>query len=98
MSERKRIGLREVRAIDPGQIIWDTAVTGFAARRQVYLQPFQPHHVHVIAAVDQRPEIRPCTEPANVNQRVRIRPLLVLNGQLFATYTRLREYRKFERF
>jgi integrase len=34
MSERKRIGLREVRAIGRGQIIWDTAATGFAARRQ----------------------------------------------------------------
>jgi integrase len=34
MSERKRIGLREVRALEPGGMIWDTAVTGFAARRQ----------------------------------------------------------------
>ena len=34
MSERKRIGLREVRALRPGEIVWDTAVTGFAARRQ----------------------------------------------------------------
>jgi integrase len=34
MSERKRIGLREVRALLPGDLIWDTAVTGFAARRQ----------------------------------------------------------------
>lgn len=34
MSERKRIGLREVRSLQPGGIIWDTAVTGFAARRQ----------------------------------------------------------------
>jgi hypothetical protein len=34
MNERKRIGLREVRALGPGQIIWDAAVTGFAARRQ----------------------------------------------------------------
>src|SRR5207245_4611606 len=31
---RKRIGLREVRALRPGEIIWDTGVTGFAARRQ----------------------------------------------------------------
>jgi len=34
VSERKRIGLREVRALRPGEIVWDTAVTGFAARRQ----------------------------------------------------------------
>jgi integrase len=34
MSEPKRIGLREVRALRPGEIIWDAAVTGFAARRQ----------------------------------------------------------------
>jgi integrase len=30
----KAIGLREVRALKPGGIIWDAAVTGFAARRQ----------------------------------------------------------------
>jgi integrase len=34
MSQRKRIGLREVRALGPGERIWDTAVTGFAVRRQ----------------------------------------------------------------
>jgi integrase len=34
MSERKRIGLREVRALRPGEIVWDATVTGFAARRQ----------------------------------------------------------------
>jgi integrase len=33
MSE-KRIGLREVRALEPGQTIWDGAVAGFGARRQ----------------------------------------------------------------
>jgi integrase len=33
-SERKRIGLREVRALRPGETIWDTAVIGFGARRQ----------------------------------------------------------------
>ena len=32
--ERKRIGLREVRALEPGKIIWDAAVAGFHARRQ----------------------------------------------------------------
>jgi integrase len=31
---RKPIGLREVRALRPGEIIWDLNVTGFAARRQ----------------------------------------------------------------
>jgi integrase len=34
MSKRKRIGLRDVRALKPGEIIWDAAVPGFAARRQ----------------------------------------------------------------
>jgi integrase len=34
MSQLKRIGLREVRALGPSEIIWDTSVTGFAARRQ----------------------------------------------------------------
>jgi integrase len=33
-AERKRIGLREVRALRPGEIAWDTAVPGFGARRQ----------------------------------------------------------------
>lgn len=33
-AERKRIGLREVRALAPGMIVWDTAVAGFCARRQ----------------------------------------------------------------
>src|SRR5712691_11783408 len=34
MVERKRIGLREARALGPGEIIWDAAVAGFHARRQ----------------------------------------------------------------
>lgn len=34
MAERKRIGLREVRALGPGQEVWDAAVPGFGARRQ----------------------------------------------------------------
>ncbi len=37
MSERKRIGLREVRALGPDEIVWDAgtgAVAGFGARRQ----------------------------------------------------------------
>lgn len=33
-GERKRIGLREVRALGPGEIGWDAAVAGFGARRQ----------------------------------------------------------------
>ena len=35
MAERVRIGLREVRALKPGEITWDAAVPGFAARRQL---------------------------------------------------------------
>ncbi len=34
MADRKRIGLREVRAIGPGGEVWDAAVPGFGARRQ----------------------------------------------------------------
>src|SRR5262249_49912589 len=34
MSSGKRIGLREVRALEPNQIIWDSAVSGFGARRR----------------------------------------------------------------
>jgi integrase len=33
-GERKRIGLKEVRALQPGQEVWDSAVAGFGARRQ----------------------------------------------------------------
>jgi integrase len=33
-DERKRIGLREVRALGTGEIVWDAAVAGFGARRQ----------------------------------------------------------------
>jgi len=33
-DERKRIGLREVRALGPDEIVWDAAVAGFGARRQ----------------------------------------------------------------
>ena len=32
--ERKRIGLREVRALEPNSEVWDAAVPGFGARRQ----------------------------------------------------------------
>jgi len=34
MADRKRIGLREVRAIGSGGEIWDAAIPGFGARRQ----------------------------------------------------------------
>src|SRR5258708_9194980 len=34
MATRRRIGLREVRAIKPGETIWDASLTGFGARRQ----------------------------------------------------------------
>jgi integrase len=34
MSERRRIGLREVRFLGPGEIVWDSSLPGFAARRQ----------------------------------------------------------------
>src|SRR5829696_4288245 len=34
IMERTRIGLREVRKLGPGEIVWDTAVVGFGARRQ----------------------------------------------------------------
>src|SRR6266478_5231350 len=35
MADRKRIGLREVRALRPGSEVWDSAMLGFGARRQV---------------------------------------------------------------
>ena len=34
MPDRKRIGLSEIRSLQPGGIVWDTAVPGFGARRQ----------------------------------------------------------------
>jgi integrase len=34
MAERKTIGLRDVRALQPGEVVWDTKVAGFGARRQ----------------------------------------------------------------
>ena len=33
-AARKRIGLKEIRALKPGEIVWDNAVIGFHARRQ----------------------------------------------------------------
>ena len=34
MVERKRLGLREIRAMEPNSEVWDAAVPGFGARRQ----------------------------------------------------------------
>src|SRR4051794_11586343 len=34
MSNRKRIGIRVIEALQPGQVVWDDAVRGFGARRQ----------------------------------------------------------------
>jgi len=34
VAERKRIGLRDVRILQPGETVWDASVPGFGARRQ----------------------------------------------------------------
>ena len=34
MAKKQRIGLRQVRALKPGETIWDVSVAGFGARRQ----------------------------------------------------------------
>jgi site-specific recombinase XerD len=34
MAVQQRIGLRQVRALEPGEIVWDASVSGFGARRQ----------------------------------------------------------------
>jgi integrase len=34
MTARRRIGLRQVRALEPGQTLWDSSLPGFGARRQ----------------------------------------------------------------
>lgn len=34
MAERRRLGLQQVRALKPGQVIWDGTLPGFGARRQ----------------------------------------------------------------
>jgi integrase len=34
MGERRRIGQRHIKALRPGQVVWDSAVIGFGARRQ----------------------------------------------------------------
>jgi hypothetical protein len=40
MAVRQRIGLRQVRALKPGETIWDASLTGFGARRQ-QARPFR---------------------------------------------------------
>src|ERR1700731_4882361 len=34
MANRQRIGLRQIRALQPGRTIWDASLPGFGARRQ----------------------------------------------------------------
>src|SRR5262250_1495698 len=34
MAVRQRIGLRQVRALKPGETVWDASLSGFGARRQ----------------------------------------------------------------
>jgi integrase len=34
MAVRQRIGLRQIRALEPGDIVWDASLSGFGARRQ----------------------------------------------------------------
>ena len=34
MGERERIGQRHIKALGPGEVVWDSAVVGFGARRQ----------------------------------------------------------------
>jgi integrase len=34
MGERERIGQRHIKVLRPGQVVWDSVVTGFGARRQ----------------------------------------------------------------
>src|SRR6476620_2341695 len=34
MGTERRIGLRQVRALRPGEIVWDASLPGFGARRQ----------------------------------------------------------------
>jgi hypothetical protein len=46
VAERKRIGLRDVRALKPGETIWDAAVPGFgaaSARRSGGVRLALPH-------------------------------------------------------
>jgi hypothetical protein len=34
MTDKERIGLRQIRALEPGETIWDAALPAFGARRQ----------------------------------------------------------------
>src|SRR5580692_17922 len=34
MANKQRLGLRQVRALKPGEIVWDPSLPGFGARRQ----------------------------------------------------------------
>src|SRR5258707_2849486 len=34
MGERERIGQRHIKSLRPGEVVWDSAVIGFGARRQ----------------------------------------------------------------
>ena len=34
MRKGEKIGQRHIKALQPGQVVWDTAVIGFGARRQ----------------------------------------------------------------
>jgi hypothetical protein len=34
VAKQNRIGLRQVRALGPGETIWDASLSGFGARRQ----------------------------------------------------------------
>src|SRR5262249_23812267 len=34
MRERERIGQRQIKSLQPGEVVWDSAVIGFGARRQ----------------------------------------------------------------
>ena len=34
MASKRRVGLRQVRALKPGETIWDASLAGFGARRQ----------------------------------------------------------------
>jgi hypothetical protein len=34
VAAKQRLGLRQVRALKPGQIVWDPFLPGFGARRQ----------------------------------------------------------------
>jgi len=35
MAEKRRIGLRDIRGLKPGEPIWDASISGFSARAQM---------------------------------------------------------------